>query len=127
MASTVEYGTYIIDLATAMLENPGGLTEAQGQRIVMIRNQTVNFLTEYMQHESSALPNLLAYLAGEADKPLRILIGCCDMILKGKCGPVQQDYGDAIVEIRECAVAMFEDIEDMHDNLKELMSNLGMV
>ena len=86
MASTVEYGTYIIDLATAMLENPGGLTNAQSQRILVIRRQAVNFLTDYMRHESSALPDLLSYLTKDAVRPLSMLVNSCDMILNGSCG-----------------------------------------
>ena len=127
MASTVEYGTYIIDLSTAMLENPRGLTNAQGHRIIVIRRQAVNFLTDYMRHESSALPDLLSYLSKDAARPLSMLVNSCDMILNGSCGTVQQDYGEAITEIRDCAIAMYEDIEDMRQNLEQFMSNLGMV
>lgn len=127
MASTVEYGTYIIDLSAAMLDNPGGLTKAQGQRIVMIRRQAVNFLTDYMRHESSSLPNLLAYLSNDATEPLGILINCCNSILDGSCGTVHQNYGEAINEIRECGIAMYEEVEDMQQNLNQLMGSLGMV
>lgn len=127
MASTVEYGTYIIDLSSAMLDNPSGLTDTQGQAVLMIRQQAVSFLTDYMQHESSALPTLLDYLSNGATDPLGILINGCNDILNGNCGAVQQNYGEAISEIRDCAIAMYEDVEDMQKNLADLMSNLGMV
>lgn len=127
MASTTEYSSYIIDLCTAMLEHPEGLTQAQTQRVSMIRRQTVNFITDYMRHESSSLPNLLHYLENEAVVPLRIIIGCSDMFLSGRCGPVHHDYGEAVTEIRECGYAIYNDIKDMYENLHELMSGLGMV
>lgn len=126
MASTVEYSSYIIDLCTAMLDNPRGLTSAQIQRVSMIRRQTVNFLTDYLRHESSSLPQLLYYLGKEAASPIRIIIGCSDMILSGRCGEVQRNYGEAIGEIRDCGYAIYDDVEDMHKNLSELMSNLGL-
>lgn len=126
MTSTTEYSSYIIDLCTAMLDNSQGLNKAQVQRVSMIRRQTINFITEYLRHESSSLPDLLYYLDKEASSPLRIIIGCSDMILSGKCGDIQQDYGDAIGEIRDCGYAIHEDIEDMHKHLSELLGNLGL-
>lgn len=126
MATTIEYGTYIIDLCTAMLEHPGGLTKPQGQRIVMIRKQSVNFLTEYMQHESSSLPDLLYYLANAAPPPLEAIHTMCEQILTGKCGRVQPNYREAIVEIQECCHAMYDDVEDMRINLDQLLGDLGI-
>lgn len=126
MATTVEYSSYIIDLCSAMLDNSRGLTTPQMQRISMIRRQTVNFITDYLRHESSSLPQLLYYLDKEASAPLRIIIGCSDMILSGRCGDVQRNYGEAVSEIRDCGYAIFEDVEDMHKNLSELMSSLDL-
>ncbi|MEM9950735.1 MAG: hypothetical protein AAF846_03990 [Chloroflexota bacterium] len=127
MATTIEYGTYIIDLCTAMLEHPRGLTKAQGQRIAQIRQQTVNFLTDYMQHESSALPDLLEYLTHHATPPLETMHHLCEMILDGRCGAIQSNYGEAVAEIQECCHVMYDDIDDMRVNLDQLMSTLGMV
>jgi hypothetical protein len=111
----------------AMLEHRVGLTDAQAQRLQMIHGRAVDFLTEYIQHESSNLIELLDYLGQEALKPLRIIIGCSDMILNGNCGIVQEAYGDAIEEIRECSYMIQNDIEDMHENLQNLLTDLGML
>jgi hypothetical protein len=127
MTNSVEYATYIIDLSMAMLEHRVGLTDAQAQRLQMIHGRAVDFLTEYIQHESSNLIELLDYLGQEALKPLRIIIGCSDMILNGNCGIVQEAYGDAIEEIRECSYIIQNDIEDMHENLQNLLTDLGML
>ena len=121
MTSTVDYSSYIIDLCTAMLDNSQGLTDSQVQRISMIRRQTVNFITDYLRHESSDLPQLLHYLDKEAVSPLRIVIGCSDMILSGKCGDIQQNYGEAIGEIRDCGYAIYDDVEDMHKKAQEYL------
>lgn len=126
MASVVEYGSYIIDLATAMLEHPQGLTKEQGQQLGVIHQGAVNFLTDYLQHESSALPDLLNYLETKASPPLQAIIDSSEMILSGDCGPVRQAYGEALVEVRDCGYAMFDEIESMYDNLQVLMGNLGM-
>ncbi|MGJ3238127.1 MAG: hypothetical protein ACFE0Q_05420 [Anaerolineae bacterium] len=127
MATTIEYGTYIIDLCNAMLEHPGGLTQAQGKRLKVIRRQTINFLTKYMSHQSSSLLDLLTYFNEYALKPLQIIHACCESILNGQCGPVQPDYGEAIVEIVDCCLAMHDDIDDMRKNLDQLMNDLDMV
>jgi hypothetical protein len=126
MTSSVEYATYIIDLSMAMLEHRIGLTDAQAQRLQMIHGRAVDFLTEYIQHESSGLLELLDYLGKDAVSPLRIIIGCADMILNGQCGIVQEAYAEAIEEIRECSYCIQNDIEDMYENLQNLMSDLGM-
>jgi|GEM_PF-6450869 len=127
MATTVEYGTYVIDLCTAMLDNPGGLNQPQAQRVAQMREATIKFLTEYLRHESSSLPDLLNYLGREATPPLRALIGHCNMVLEGKHGRIADDYGEAIVEIRDCGYAIYDEIEDMRENLEQLMGDLGMV
>lgn len=127
MATAVEYASYIIDLSTAMLDHRVGLTDAQAQRLTMIHHKAVDFLTEYVQHESSNLPELLDYLGQDAQTPLRIIVGCADMILNGNCGAVQEAYGEAIEEIRDCSYSIQADIEDMHGNLHNLMSDLGML
>jgi hypothetical protein len=127
MTSTIEYATYIIDLSMAMLEHRIGLTDAQAQRLQMIHGRTVDFLTEYIQHESSNLSELLIYLSQDAQTPLRIIIGCSDMILNGSCGEVQEAYADAIEEIRDCGYIIQNDVEDMYENLQNLMSDLGML
>lgn len=127
MSTTVEYGTYVIDLCTAMLDNAGGLNKAQAQRVALIRENTIQFLTEYLRHESSSLPDLLNYLGKDATQPLQALVGHCDMVLQGKHGRIADNYGEAIVEIRDCACTIYDDIEDMRQNLEQLMGNLGMV
>lgn len=126
MSSVVEYGSYIIDLSTAMLENPRGLTRAQAQQLHIVHRQAVEFLTGYLQHESSSLPNLLRYLRGGASQPLQAIINSSEMILSGQCGRVQQAYGEAVVEIRDCGYAMHDEVVSMHENLQALMGNLGM-
>ena len=126
MATTIEYGTYIIDLCTAMLEHPRGLNKPQGQRIVGIRRETVNFLTDYMQHESSSLPDLLSYLTHGATPQLESVRQMCEEILDGRCGRVQPNYRDAVVEIQDCCYAIYDDVEDMRFNLDQLMGNLGI-
>ena len=127
MTTAVEYASYIIDLCTAMLDHRVGLTDAQAQRLTMIHYKAVDFLTEYVQHESSNLPELLDYLGQEAQTPLRIIVGCADMILDGNCGIVQEAYAEAVAEIRDCGYSIQADIEDMHENLNNLMSDLGML
>jgi hypothetical protein len=126
MASVVEYGSYIIDLSIAMLENPQGLTQSQAQHLRVIHQKAVDFLTGYLQHESSSLPNLLGYLQNGAIQPLQIIIGSSDKILSGDCGRVHKTYGEAVVEIRDCGYAMYDEVESMYDNLRNLMGNLGM-
>lgn len=126
MATTIEYGTYIIDLCTAMLEHSRGLKKPQGHRIVLIRRQTVKFLTDYMQHESSSLPDLLTYLTHEATPPLESVRTMCEDILEGRCGQVQPNYREAIVEIQDCCHAIYDDVDDMRANLDRLMSDLGI-
>lgn len=126
MATTVEYGTYIIDLCTAMLENPGGLTRDQGKRIFIIRKQTVQFLTEYLQHESNSLPQLLYYLTNQATPPLEVAMKSCEMLIVGRLGKVHENYYEAIIEILDCCHAIVEDIEDMRLNLDQLMGDLGI-
>jgi hypothetical protein len=127
MTTAVEYASYIIDLSTAMLDNRSGLTDAQAQRLTMIHHKAVDFLTDYMKHESSNLPELLDYLGQEAQSPLRIIVGCADMILNGNCGDVQEAYGEAISEIRDCGYWIQADVEDMYSNLYNLLNDLGMV
>lgn len=126
MTNAVEYATYIIDLSNAMLEHRLGLSDSQAQRLLMIHRKSVDFLTDYMQHESSNLPELLAYLEQDAQKPLRIIVGCADMILNGSCGEVQEAYAEAVAEIRDCGYSIQAEVEDMHENLHNLMSELGM-
>lgn len=127
MTSVVEYGSYIIDLSTAMLENPQGLTHAQAKQLRFIRQHAVDFLTGYLQHESSSLPNLLGYLQNRATRPLQAIIISSGMILSNKYGPIQQAYGEAVVEIRDCGNAMYDEVESMNENLQNLMGNLGIV
>lgn len=127
MTSVVEYGSYIIDLSTAMLENPQGLTHAQAKQLRFIRQHSVDFLTSYLQHESSSLPNLLGYLQNRATQPLQSIIVSSHMILSGKCGSVQEAYGEAVLEIRDYGHAMYDEVENMNENLQNLMSNLGIV
>lgn len=126
MSSVVEYGSYIIDLSIAMLENPRGLTRPQAQQLKIIHNQAVEFLTGYLQHESSSLPNLLHYLESSAPQPLQAIVNSCEIILSGQCGPVQEAYGEAVVEIRDCGYAMHDEVTNMYENLQNLMGNLGM-
>lgn len=127
MATTAEYSSYIIDLCGAMLEHRHGLTDAQIKRIVRIRKQTVRFITAYLQHESSDLPVLLDFLSTQAIAPLRQIAGHTDMILDGRCGPVQADYAEAIGEIRDCTHAIYDELEDMYHHLRDLMSMLEPV
>jgi hypothetical protein len=127
LTSSVEYATYIIDLSMAMLEHRVGLTDAQAQRLQMIHGRAVDFLTDYIQHESSNLPELLEYLSQDAQTPLRIIIGCSDMILNGSCGLIQETYAEAIEEIRDCGSIIQNDMEDMRASLQNLMSDLGML
>lgn len=110
-----------------MLEHRVGLTDAQAQRLQMIHGRAVDFLTEYIQHESSNLPELLDYLSQDAQTPLMIIVGCADMMLNGSCGEVQEAYAEAIEEIRECGYVIQNDMEDMYENLHNLMSDLGML
>ncbi|MGB7341357.1 MAG: hypothetical protein WBC91_20850 [Phototrophicaceae bacterium] len=126
MATTIEYGTYIIDLCTAMLENPGGLTRPQGKRIFVIRKETVNFLTEYLQHESNSLPQLLQYLTHNATSPLEIVMKNCEILMIGRLGKMHTDYYEAVIEILDCCHAMVDDLEDMRQNLDQLMGDLGI-
>jgi hypothetical protein len=127
MTSIVEYGSYIIDLSTAMLENPRGLTNAQAKRLRFIRQQSVDFLTGYMRHESSSLPDLLAYLQKDALQPLQAIIVSSDVILSGECGRVRRTYGEAVVEIRDCGHAMYDEVESMNENLRNLMVDLEII
>lgn len=126
MASAVEYATYIIDLTDAMLEHRQGLNEPQVQRLQMIQRRTVDFLTDYMQHESSSLSNLLSYLGDEAPKPLRIIMGCCDMLLSGNYGVMQPAYLEAVQEILDCGYEIQNEVEEMYENLRDFMQNMGM-
>lgn len=127
MTNAVDYASYIIDLSIAMLEHRVGLTDAQIQRLTMIHGKAVDFLTDYIQHENSNLPELLDYLGQSAQSPLQIIVGCADMILNGSCGIVQEAYADAITEIRDCGYSIQNEIEDMYESLYTLMSDLGMV
>lgn len=126
MTNAVDYASYIIDLSIAMLEHRVGLTDAQFQRLKMIHNKAVDFLTGYIQHENSNLPELLNYLGQDAQNPLRIIVGCAEMILNGSCGAVQEAYAEAIGEIRDCGYSIHAEIEDMYESLYELMGDLGM-
>lgn len=127
MTSSVEYSSYIIDLCSAMLDNRQGLTDAQVKRLTMIHRESVNFITEYLRHESSSLPELLDFLGHSAIAPLQAIVGYSDMILSGRCGRLRRAYGEAISEIRDCTYAIYDDVQDMHENLQELMQNLEMV
>jgi hypothetical protein len=126
MATTVEYGSYIIDLTDAMLENRQALNDEQVQRIRMINRRTVDFLTDYLQHESSSLPELLYYLQSGAPAPLRIIIGCAKMLISGHCGILPHDYHAAMKEVLQCGYAISTEVEDMYRNLRTFMEEMGI-
>ena len=127
MAEVVEYASYIIDLSMAMLEHQAALNDKQVHALSIIQQRAVDFLTEYMRHESSALPELLLYLGNLAQNPLKVIINCCEMLLTGQQGLIVDAYAEAFSEISDCADGILAEIQDMHSHLQDLMSNLGMV
>lgn len=126
MATTVEYATYIIDLTHAMLKVRQSLTDEQIKRIRMLNRRTVDFLTDYLQHESSSLPDLLQYLSTGTREPIRGIIGGSKMLLSGNCGILPPDFQAAVKEILQCGYAIHREIEDMHNNLSSFMQEMGI-
>lgn len=127
MTKTIEYGTYIIDLCGAMLEHAQALNPEQVRHIRIIQHHSVQFVTVYLQHESSALPELLTYLGTQAIVPLHIIAKHCDQLLNSTTLPLPPNYREAIAEVLECCYLIHDDLQDMRDNLQAFMNTLNQV
>lgn len=127
MGQTVDYGAYIIDLTDAMLEHGQGLTDAQIQRLQMINRRAVDFVTLYMRNEDGSAPDLLNFLSHDAQTPLRIIMGCSQMLLSGQCGPLRPVYAEAVDEIYECVCSMIADVQQMRMDLQTFMEAIGIM
>jgi len=126
MATTIDYAAHIIDLSDAMLEHREGLNDEQFKRVSVINRATVDFVTEFMQYETTSAPALLNYLTNQAARPLRAVMKNAKMMLIGECGAMENDYAEAVQEIFDCGRVIIEDVHHLRDDLQEFMKSIGM-
>jgi hypothetical protein len=126
MPNPIEYASYIIDLTNAMMGHQQGLSHEQFYRINLINHRAVTFITTYMQKENISAFALLEYLSEDAQQPLRSIRGNCKKMLAGEFGNFDDDYVEAIEEIRACAHEMVYDIQQSCRDLRQFMATIGM-
>jgi signal transduction histidine kinase len=121
MQTTVEYGSYIIDITDAMMEHKQGLTNDQYDQIAVMHRRAVDFVTEFLQAEASHLEEFRRFLSHDAMSPITIVIGYSELLLMGASGDLQGPYHEAVTNIRECAYAIKSDIEELHQAIREFL------
>ena len=126
MAKSVEYGTYIIDLTGAMLEHRRRLEPNQVEHIKLIRNNAVNFVTDYLRHENAPLDRLMKFLSYDAQSSITIIIRACEMLSAGMYGELPGAFKEAIREIGDCGYAMHDDIQTTKEELEQFMTTIGL-
>lgn len=124
MVKVVEYGTYIIDISDAMMEHREGLNAEQVTILRQIRDSAQTLVTQCLQHESADLVTLYYFLYGKAPVPVTHMINHCDFMLRmWKLHPA---YEEAFQNIRECSVAIRQELGQMKADLVGFMEKIGM-
>lgn len=126
MQHTIELGTYIIDLADAMLEHGTHLHPMQRSQIKKIGQRAVDFVTGYLRHERTPLDQLLRYLQEQALPPVQALIGYVEILLSNLYGPLPVPYREALVEIQNCCYDIQADLIAMEANLLQFMETVAL-
>ena len=124
MVKIVDYGTYIIDLADAMIDHQQGLTQQHLARLSGIRNRSVRFVTSCIQHESADLETLYMFLDNEAMQSIMFVVSYSEYLLLDES--LHSAYADAINRIKECGFAIREELQQMKDDLIEFMGKIGL-
>lgn len=124
MAKIVDYGTYIIDLADAMIEHQQGLTKQHLSHLAVIRDRSVRFVTSCIQHESADLETLYLYLDGEAMNSIKYVINYSEHLIMDES--LHPTYADAVSRIKECGFSIREELKQMKDDLIEFMGKIGL-
>jgi len=124
MVKIVDYGTYIIDLADAMIDHQQGLTEQHLSRLSVVRDRSVRFITGCIQHENADLETLYLFLDGEAIQSIMIVISYSNfLMMDDQLHPV---YRDSIERIKECGLVIREELKQMKDDLIVFMNKIGV-
>ncbi|MEO0599645.1 MAG: hypothetical protein AAF126_26270 [Chloroflexota bacterium] len=123
MANIIEYGTFIIDITTAMINHRKQLTVDHLEGLEKIRVQAQELVTGCLQHESSDMTTLYCFLEGQATKPTKFIQGTCDFLLRFRIHPA---YRDAVQQIKDCSLATEEELSNMKADLVAFMDKIGI-
>jgi len=126
MTSTTSYGSYIIDIADAMLEYRHQLIETQVEHLQVIRHNAVLFTTQYHQLEKRSLPDLLDYLRKPAVQQINTVISYSEVLLTDTYGVLPRPHREALQELSDCALALREEIRDIQLDLEDFMREMGL-
>ena len=124
MAKIVDYGTYIIDLADAMIDHQQGLSNQHLSRLSVIRDRSVRFVTSCIQHENSDLETLYSFLDGDGLKSVMFVISYSEYLLMDDS--LHTAYTDAIGRIRDCGFAIRDELNQMKEDLVGFMGKIGL-
>lgn len=124
MAKVVEYGTYIIDLADAMIDHRRGLDNEHLSCLQTVRDRTVRFVTSCIQHENADLETLHHFLTGGAKQSVAIIISYSDFLMMDEALHIA--YRDAVGRIKECALSIKDELQQMEADLIAFMEKIGL-
>jgi|GEM_PF-2747838 len=124
MVKIVDYGTYIIDLADAMIDHQQGLTQQHIARLSVIRDRSVRFVTSCIQHENADLETLYHFLDGEAMQSIMIVISYSEFLMMDEA--LHPAYRDGIERMKECGFSIREELNQMKDDLVAFMNKIGV-
>jgi len=126
MDQIYEYTSYTIDITHALLDHPQGLNEQQLDFVRVIERRAVEFITDFMQMQSTPVQELRRYLNHDALSPVTVIIGYSEFALMEDQGRMPADYRDAFQQICDCGYAIQAEINDLHEQVWEFMQEMGI-
>lgn len=126
MTSTTSYGSYIIDIADALLEHQQQLIAPQIEHLQVIRHNAALFTTQFHHLEKRSLPDLLTFLRVEAMQQINIIISYGEVLLLDTYGRLPAAHKEALQELSECALALREEVRAVREDLEDFMREMGL-
>lgn len=126
MDQIIEYASYTIDITHALLDHPQGLNEQQLDFVRVIERRAVEFITDFMQKQSTPVQELRRYLNHDALSPITVIIGYSEFALMEDQGRMHPDYRDAFQQICDCGYAIQTEIKDLHEQVWTFMQEMDI-
>jgi len=123
MVQIIEYGTYIIDLADAMLDHQQGLTQSEYSHLNVVRNRAMRFVTDCVQYENADMESLYYFLTLDAKHSIKVIVTYTNYLLSNDIHPA---YTDAICSIKECSLEIHRELDQMRIDLMSFMKKIGI-